>query len=142
HGAYPVVDKMVGELKRPGKAAGAGFYEYPQGGKKHLWEGLKANFPEGNHLPEADMIERLMFIQVIETVRCLQEGVLRSVADANIGAIFGWGFAPFKGGTLQYVNDYGVKEFVARAKQLNNQYGERFAVPTLLEQMASEGKEF
>ncbi len=142
HGAYPVVDKMVVELKRPGKAAGAGFYEYPQGGKKHLWEGLKSNFPEGNHLPEADMIERLMFIQVIETVRCLQEGVLRSVADANIGAIFGWGFAPFKGGTLQYVNDYGVKEFVARAKELNTLYGERFAVPTLLEQMASEGKEF
>lgn len=142
HGAYPVVDKMVGELKRPGKAAGAGFYEYPQGGKKHLWEGLKANFPEGKHLPEQDMIERLMFIQVIETVRCLQEGVLRSVADANIGSIFGWGFAPFKGGTLQYVNDYGTKQFVARAKELNAQYGERFAVPALLEQMAVEGKEF
>lgn len=142
HGAYSVVDKMVGELKRAGKAAGAGFYEYPQGGKKHLWEGLKTNFPEGTQLSEQDMIERLMFIQVIETVRCLQEGVLRSVADANIGSIFGWGFAPFKGGTLQYVNDYGVKQFTARAKELHAKYGERFAVPALLEQMATEGKEF
>jgi 3-hydroxyacyl-CoA dehydrogenase/enoyl-CoA hydratase/3-hydroxybutyryl-CoA epimerase len=152
HSAYGVVDKMVDEFKRMGKAAGAGFYEYPtDGSKKHLWGGLKEAFEKNTDSTdgisvkaqvEKDMEERLMFIQVIETVRCLQEGVLRSVADANIGSIFGWGFAPFKGGTLQYINDYGLAEFIARTKDLHAKYGERFAVPALLETMLAEGKTF
>jgi 3-hydroxyacyl-CoA dehydrogenase/enoyl-CoA hydratase/3-hydroxybutyryl-CoA epimerase len=142
HPAYLVAEKMIMELKRPGKAAGAGFYEYPKEGKKHLWPGLKANFPEKKQPEEKEMIERLMFIQAIETVRCLQEGVLRNIPDANIGSIFGWGFAPFKGGTLQYINDYGVKEFAARAKELQATYGERFAVPELLEKMVKDGAAF
>jgi 3-hydroxyacyl-CoA dehydrogenase/enoyl-CoA hydratase/3-hydroxybutyryl-CoA epimerase len=143
HPAYDVVDKMVNELKRLGKAAGAGFYEYPKDtGKKHLWGGLKENFPERKQADEKEMIERMMFIQAIETVRCLQEGVLRNIPDANIGSIFGWGFAPFKGGTLQYINDYGVPEFAARAKALQDKYGERFEVPVLLAKMAAEGKTF
>jgi 3-hydroxyacyl-CoA dehydrogenase/enoyl-CoA hydratase/3-hydroxybutyryl-CoA epimerase len=143
HPAYEVANKMLNELKRPGKAAGAGFYEYPKGdGKKHLWSGLKQNFPEGNQLPQKDLIDRLMFIQAIETARCLEEGVLRNIPDANIGSIFGWGFAPFKGGTLQYINDYGLKEFIVRAKELQGTYGERFAVPDLLEKMAVEGGGF
>jgi len=134
---------MVYKLNRVGKAAGGGFYEYPKdGGKKHLWSGLQENFPEKKQLPGKEMIERMMFIQCIETVRCLEEGVLRNVPDANIGSIFGWGFAPFKGGTLQYINDYGVAEFVARAQELASQYGDRFAVPALLNKMAAEGKEF
>jgi 3-hydroxyacyl-CoA dehydrogenase/enoyl-CoA hydratase/3-hydroxybutyryl-CoA epimerase len=141
HSAYEVAEKML-SIKRAGKAAGAGFYEYPTGGKKHLWSGLKELFPEKTQLPQKDMIERMMFIQCIETVRCLEEKVLRSVEDANIGSIFGWGFAPFKGGTLQYINDYGVAAFVNRAQQLHKLYGERFAVPALLQQMAKEGKEF
>ena len=149
HPGYTVVDKMVGEFNRMGKAAGAGFYEYPKdGGKKHLWSGLSAfaNAKTNNTEPDAafeqNLIERMMFIQCIETVRCMEEGVLRNVPDSNIGSIFGWGFAPFKGGTLQYINDYGVKEFVARAKQLQAANGERFSVPPLLEKMAVEGKEF
>lgn len=143
HHAYKAIDKMVYELNRTGKAAGAGFYEYPKdGGKKHLWSGLKQNFTEKEQLPGKEMIERMMFIQCIETVRCLEEGVLRNVPDANIGCIFGWGFAPFKGGTLQYINDYGVAKFVARAQQLTAQYGDRFAVPALLTKMAAENKEF
>ncbi|MFN8321056.1 MAG: 3-hydroxyacyl-CoA dehydrogenase NAD-binding domain-containing protein [Chitinophagales bacterium] len=143
HHAYKAIDKMVYELNRVGKAAGGGFYEYPKdGGKKHLWSGLQENFPEKKQLPGKEMIERMMFIQCIETVRCLEEGVLRNVPDANIGSIFGWGFAPFKGGTLQYINDYGVAEFVARAQELASQYGDRFAVPALLNKMAAEGKEF
>lgn len=142
HPAYTVTEKMVGEFNRMGKAYGGGFYEYPKEGKKHLWSGLKTAFPEKAQLEQHDMIDRLMFIQAIETVRCVEENVLRNVPDGNIGSIFGWGFAPFKGGTLQYINDYGVKEFVARAKQLHQSYGERFAVPALLESMAKEGKEF
>jgi 3-hydroxyacyl-CoA dehydrogenase/enoyl-CoA hydratase/3-hydroxybutyryl-CoA epimerase len=134
---------MVYEFKRIGKAAGGGFYEYPKdGGKKFLWPGLKENFKEGAQPDSKDMIDRLLFIQAIETVRCLEEGVLRNVPDANIGSIFGWGFAPFKGGTLQFINDYGLAEFVTRTKTLHAQYGERFAVPALLEKMATEGKTF
>jgi len=142
HPAYVIADKMVNELKRPGKAGGGGFYEYPKDGKKYLWPGLAEIFPHTADLDEKTMIERMMFIQCIETVRCLEEGVLTSVPDGNIGSIFGWGFAPFKGGTLQYINDYGFKEFIARAKELESKYGERYAVPALLEQKAKEGSEF
>ena len=142
HPAYVIADKMVNDLKRPGKAGGGGFYEYPKDGKKFLWPGLAEIFPHKSDLDEKTMIERMMFIQCIETVRCFEEGVLTSVPDGNIGSIFGWGFAPFKGGTLQYINDYGFKEFIARAKDLQAKYGERYAVPALLEQMAKEGKEF
>ena len=142
HPAYGVADKMVDTYKRPGKAAGGGFYEYPKEGKKFLWPGLAEAFPHTTDLDQKTMIERMMFIQCIETVRCMEEGVLTSVADGNIGSIFGWGFAPFKGGTLQYINDYGFKKFIARAKELQAGYGDRFAVPALLEQMEKEGKEF
>jgi 3-hydroxyacyl-CoA dehydrogenase/enoyl-CoA hydratase/3-hydroxybutyryl-CoA epimerase len=143
HSAYKVIDKMIA-LGREGKAKGAGFYEYPKerDAKKYLWSGLLENFPNTVDLFERDMIDRMLFIQSIETVRCFDENVLLTVPDANIGSIFGWGFAPFKGGTLQYINDYGVKAFVARAKELESKYGERFAVPASLEKMAAEGKEY
>lgn len=142
HSAFEVMEKMLAG-GREGKAKGAGFYEYPKEGKKHLWSGLKDMFPESKEQPSiTEMKDRMLFIQVIETVRCLEEQVLRNVPDANIGSVFGWGFAPFKGGTLQFINDYGVKEFVARAKELNKNYGARFAVPASLEKMAAEGKEF
>jgi 3-hydroxyacyl-CoA dehydrogenase/enoyl-CoA hydratase/3-hydroxybutyryl-CoA epimerase len=88
------------------------------------------------------MIERMMFIQALETARCYEEGVLTSVADANIGSIFGWGFAPFKGGTLQFINDYGVAKFVTRSEELAETYGERFQPPALLRQMAERGESF
>lgn len=142
HPAYGVADKMVDVYKRPGKAAGGGFYEYPKDGKKFLWPGLVEAFPHKEDLDQKTMIERMMFIQCIETVRCMEEGVLTSVADGNIGSIFGWGFAPFKGGTLQYINDYGFAKFISRAKELQAAYGDRFAVPALLVQMEKEGKEF
>jgi 3-hydroxyacyl-CoA dehydrogenase/enoyl-CoA hydratase/3-hydroxybutyryl-CoA epimerase len=142
HIAYTVAEKMVNDLKRPGKAAGAGFYEYPKDGKKFLWPGLAEAFPHKTDLDQKTMIERMMFIQCIETVRCMDEGVLTSVPDGNIGSIFGWGFAPFKGGTLQYINDYGFKEFISRGKELEAKYGERFAIPSSLETMAKEGREF
>ena len=141
HPAINVLERML-EEKRLGKAAGAGFYEYPKDAKKHLWGGLAQAFGGTKNADQKEMIERMLFIQSIETVRCLEENVLRSVPDANIGSIFGWAFAPFKGGTLQYINDYGVKEFVARAKVLEQKFGERFAVPALLDKMAAEGKTF
>ena len=88
------------------------------------------------------MIERMMFAQAIETLRCFEENVVETVADANIGSIFGWGFAPFHGGTLQYVNAYGLPAFVQRADALAARYGARFAPPQLLRDMAAAGKTF
>ena len=88
------------------------------------------------------MIDRMLFVQVIETVRCYEEGVLNSIADANIGSIFGWGFPAFKGGTLQYVNDYGVQKFLKRTIELEKLYGDRFAPPKLLIDFVDQGKTF
>jgi len=144
HPGDRVLDVMTGEYGRFGKAKGAGFYEYPaNGGGKFLWPELEAIFPlQGEELAQEAMIERMMFIQALETARCYEEGVLTSVADANIGSIFGWGFAPFKGGTLQFINDYGVGQFVTRSEELAEMYGERFQPPALLRQMAARGERF
>lgn len=141
HPGLPVISKML-ELNRLGKAAGAGFYEYPKDGKKHLWEGLIQQFPLKEQLSEHEMVERLLFVQAIDTVRCVEENVLRSVADANIGSIFGWGFSPFNGGTLQFINGYGLDKFVKRAAEYEAKYGERFAVPQLLKDKAAKGEIF
>jgi len=141
--SYDVLNMMVKDKKRLGQGQGAGFYDYPAGGEKSLWPEVYRLFPpKGEKLSQAEMIERLMFVQALETVRCVEEKVIISVADANIGSIFGWGFAPFKGGTLQYINAYGVPAFVARCRELAARYGERFAPPVLLVQMAAEGKTF
>ena len=139
-----VLHIMVTENERFGKAKGAGFYEYPKGETKFLWPKLNELFKveKSKQFEQKMMIERLMFAQAIETVRCLEEGVLTSSADANIGSIFGWGFAPFKGGTLQYINDYGMADFVERAKLLSKRFGKRFEPPAMLVEMAEAKKTF
>lgn len=143
HPAFVVIDAMLECHQRPGKATGGGFYDYPAGGKKQLWPGLKEAFAESAQQPEAQEIrDRLLFIQAIETVRCLEEGVLTSVADANIGSVFGIGFAAWSGGALQFINQYGVARFVARARELAERHGERFAPPSLLLDKAATGGQF
>jgi 3-hydroxyacyl-CoA dehydrogenase/enoyl-CoA hydratase/3-hydroxybutyryl-CoA epimerase len=141
HPADPVVDRML-EASRPGKLAGGGFYDYPAGGKKHLWSGLKDTFGGVSEFVLSDLQDRLLYIQAIETVRCMEEKVLTSVRDANIGSIMGIGYPVWTGGILQFINQTGVSEFVARAEELHEQYGERFAVPNLLKQMAADGLTF
>ena len=157
HPGMAVVDRMVDEFERTGKAAGAGFYDYPEGQPKQLWPGLWEHFasPHSNGSTSdpityegpvafGDVRERLTFIMSIETARCLAEGVLRSVPDANIGSIFGIGFPPCFGGALQYVNGYegGPAGFVARARELAATYGERFEPPALLIEKAESGERF
>ena len=135
HPAEAVIDTMVYEHGRKGKAAGAGFYDYPANGKKHLWPELEALFVDAQkarNIRLQELKDRVLFIQAIETVRCLEEGVLRTVEDANIGSIFGIGYAPWTGGTLQFINQYGVRAFTERATELARAYGERFAPPRLL----------
>ena len=143
HPAFPVIEQMLETHQRAGKAAGGGFYDYPAGGRKQLWPGLKSAFTEAAEQPQAQEIrDRLLFIQAIETVRCLEEGVLTSVADANIGSVFGIGFAAWSGGALQFINQYGVARFVARARELAERHGERFAPPSLLLDKAATGGQF
>jgi 3-hydroxyacyl-CoA dehydrogenase/enoyl-CoA hydratase/3-hydroxybutyryl-CoA epimerase len=143
HPAFTVIDVLLNEFKRPGKAAGGGFYEYPAGGQKHLWPELKTRFEKTDgQISPKDVRDRLLFVQAIETVRCVEEGVLTSTADANVGSIFGIGFAAWTGGALQFINQYGVQDFVARAQYLAKQYGERFAPPALLLDKAAKGETF
>jgi len=138
-----VIEKMVKQLDRPGKKAGKGFYDYPAGGKKYLWAGLTEHFPLADtQLPQQEMIDRMLFAQANEAAKCYEERVVKSVADANIGSIFGWGFAPFQGGALQFINAYGLPQFVKRAEELAAKYGERFKPTRLLEEMAAAGKRF
>ncbi|SFF55592.1 3-hydroxyacyl-CoA dehydrogenase / enoyl-CoA hydratase / 3-hydroxybutyryl-CoA epimerase [Fontimonas thermophila] len=142
HPGAAVIEKMVKELNRPGKKAGKGFYDYPQNGQKHLWEGLTQVFPLREPLPQQELIDRLMFAQANEAAKCYEEGVVETVADTNIGSIFGWGFAPFHGGALQFINAYGVARFVKRCKELEKKYGPRFKPAKILVKMAKEGTSF
>lgn len=134
HPAEIIIRHFVEDLDRPGKKAGKGFYDYPDAdnprGKKHLWPGLLEEYPLAEPYNEETMMDRMLYIQAIETLRCVDEGVLESVADANIGSIFGWGFAPMHGGTLQFIESIGgVEVFTQRAKQLAAEHGERFVPP-------------
>ena len=142
HPSYPVIDRMVVEFDRGGRAAGAGFYEYAEGKRLGLWDGLVDNFGGDNlSLPFDDMQERMLFAEAIESVKCYDEGVLRSVPEANIGSIFGIGFPPWTGGVLQYINGYegGPAGFVARARELAAAYGDRFTPPPSLVALAESG---
>jgi 3-hydroxyacyl-CoA dehydrogenase / enoyl-CoA hydratase / 3-hydroxybutyryl-CoA epimerase len=124
-----LVAKMVKEFKRPGRAAGAGFYDYPAGGKKTLWPGLAEHFGKASVAWDIQEIkDRLLYRQSIETARCLHEGVLTSVHDANIGSIFGIGFPVWTGGALQFIYGMGIDAFTQRAAQLAQTHGAGFVL--------------
>lgn len=138
HPAEAVVNKMI-ELGRPSRLSGKGFYEYADGKRVGLWPGLRETFKSGSaQVPLQDMIDRMLFAEALETQKCLDEGVLTSTADANIGAIMGIGFPPWTGGTAQYIVGYegaagrGKQAFVARARELAAKYGDRFLPPDSL----------
>ncbi|MEV5430445.1 3-hydroxyacyl-CoA dehydrogenase NAD-binding domain-containing protein [Streptomyces sp. NPDC052701] len=146
HPAEAVIDRMVDEFGRTGRSGGAGFYDYGQDGRRTgLWPGLREHFTRpGHRIPFEDMQERMLFSEALDTVRLLEEGVLTSVADANIGSVLGIGFPGWTGGVLQYINGYdgGLPGFVARARELAERYGERFTPPALLVEKARKGEVF
>ncbi len=136
------VIRQLCEIGRVGKKAGKGFYDWADDGKA-LWTELGRMYPVAAAQPEQrELIDRLMFAQANEAARCVEEGVLRSTADGNIGSIFGWGFAPFQGGALQFINAMGAATFVARARELQARYGERFAPAAVVIKQAMEGGRF
>jgi len=146
HPAEAVIDRMLDEYDRGGRLAGAGFYSYDEEGDRiGLWEGLKDAFGGDNTtIPFEDMKERMLFAESLETVRCLDEGVIETVADANIGSIMGIGFPAWTGGAVQYMNGYegGLAGFVARARELAERYGDRFEPPASLVAKAEAGERF
>ncbi|UUY04021.1 3-hydroxyacyl-CoA dehydrogenase NAD-binding domain-containing protein [Svornostia abyssi] len=149
HPSFSVIDRML-ELERGGKLAGAGFYDYEDGKRTGLSKVLKEEWGGENFdVPFEDMKERMLFAEAIETVKCVDEGVIESVADANIGSIFGIGFPAWSGGVLQYINGYphaddaevtGPAAFVARARELAATYGSRFEPPASLVAKAEAGE--
>jgi 3-hydroxyacyl-CoA dehydrogenase/enoyl-CoA hydratase/3-hydroxybutyryl-CoA epimerase len=149
HPSEPVIDKML-ELGRSSRLKGAGFYDYDESGNRtHLWEGLAETFPVAEEqIPFQDIKDRTLVIEAIETVKCFDEGVLHSAAEANIGGIFGIGFPANTGGPIQYINGFegptgrGPAGFVARARELAAKYGERFEPPASLVAVAEAGGTF
>ena len=142
HPGFAVVQKVGGELKRIGKKANQGFYDYA-GKEKSLWPGLLEVFPPKADQPsQQEIVDRLLYAQANEAARCYEEKVVRSVADTNIGSIFGWGFAPNQGGALQFINAVGAKKFVERARELAKAHGPRFEPAAVIVKMAQEGGRF
>lgn len=135
HPAEAVLDRMVEEFGRTGRSSAAGFYDYENGRRTRLWPGLRSELGATNHDVDLhDLAERMLVVEAVETQRCLDEGVLTSVADANVGSVLGIGYPPWTGGVVQYVEGFpgGVAAFVARADALADRYGERFRVPDSL----------
>ncbi|WP_433380470.1 3-hydroxyacyl-CoA dehydrogenase NAD-binding domain-containing protein [Actinoplanes sp. CA-142083] len=144
HPADEVVDRMIDDFGRPGRSSGAGFYTYEDGRRTGLWKGLSAFARPDARVPFEDLKERFLFIEAIESVKCLDEGVLNSVPEANVGSILGIGYPGWTGGVLQYINQYpgGLPGFVDRARELAARYGDRFAPPALLLAKARAGEIF
>ena len=123
-----VTDPMI-EMGRGGRQYGGGFYDYDAEGNRTLWDGL-GQFAKGNaDVPLEDAVDRILYRQAIETLRCLDEGVLTTEVEANLGGIFAIGFPAHTGGAIQFIRGEGIDAFAARARGLAERYGERFAVP-------------
>ncbi len=129
---------------RLGRKAGAGFYDYDAKGKRDgFWEGLGERYPLLETQPDLiDVQHRLIFSQVLEAVRALEEGVLEDIREGDVGAILGWGFAPWSGGPFSWLDIIGTPYAAERCDELTEQFGDRFATPALLREMADKGQSF
>ncbi|WP_259014342.1 3-hydroxyacyl-CoA dehydrogenase NAD-binding domain-containing protein [Emticicia fluvialis] len=133
---YQAIRLMVEDLGRLGKKNKKGFYEYPADGKKYLWDGLAEYFPVSDSQPEMDEVKkRLLYRQVVESIRCFDEGVLTTKLDGNIGSILAWGFPPYAGGTLNFPEFVGKETFINECNRLANTYGERFRLTQKQEEL-------
>ena len=140
-GVEDLLETMVEKLGRKGRKSGGGFYEYPEGGKKHLWKELTDHFPLAEEQPSiADVEERLLYAQLIPAAYCYAEGIVPDPQSADLGAIFGWGFAPWTGGPMSHIDTIGVETFVRTAESLAQKYGERFNPPQTFRDMAEKNE--
>jgi 3-hydroxyacyl-CoA dehydrogenase/enoyl-CoA hydratase/3-hydroxybutyryl-CoA epimerase len=129
---------------RLGRKSAAGFYAYDDKGKRTgLWDGLGTQYALAEDQPELTEVQhRLLFAQVLEAVRALEEGVLMDIREGDVGAILGWGFAPWSGGPLSWLDIIGAAKAVEWCDQLTEKHGDRFAAPALLRDMAAKGDTF
>jgi len=140
---HKILEEMVEKQGRYGKKNSKGFYEYPENGKKYLWPELSNLCKQAEEQPDVEELKkRFLYIQALETAKCYEEKVLTDVRDADVGAILGWGMAPWTGGPLSFIDMVGIKEFVAEADKLAQKYGERFTPCKLLRDMASKNENF
>ncbi|WP_423141137.1 3-hydroxyacyl-CoA dehydrogenase NAD-binding domain-containing protein [Parablastomonas sp. CN1-191] len=131
------------DLGRTSRKAGGAFYDYPEGGRKRLWPGLAEAFPPSAEQPAQDELKtRFLYAQAMETARCLEEGVLETPQDADLGAVYGWGFPAWTGGTISYIDTVGIEAFVREADRLAQAYGPRFAPSPWLRARAQRGEPF
>jgi 3-hydroxyacyl-CoA dehydrogenase/enoyl-CoA hydratase/3-hydroxybutyryl-CoA epimerase len=140
-----LLEQMVDKLGRNGRKNKKGFYDYPDQGPKRLWPGLTELQPKRLAPDDVDVSElkaRLLGIQALETARCFEEHVLTDVREADVGSILGFGFAPFSGGTLSYIDMMGLPAFVEQCRKLEAKCGERFEPAPLLVDMAAKGESF
>ncbi len=137
-----VLKRMIA-LGRGSRKAGGGFYDYPDGAAKHLWKGLVEAFPVASKQPDqSELKARLLYAQAIETARCLEEGVIETSEDGDLGAVYGWGFPAWTGGTLSFIDTVGIGPFVAESDRLAQLYGNRFAPSAWLRARADKGEGF
>jgi 3-hydroxyacyl-CoA dehydrogenase/enoyl-CoA hydratase/3-hydroxybutyryl-CoA epimerase len=140
---FDVLQKFVLDLKRIGRRAGGGFYDYPEAGKKHLWPGLAEVFPPAAEQPQVeDVKRRLLHIQALESARCFEEGIITRAADGDLGSILGVGFPAWTGGTLSYIDTLGIERFVAECSAMAKRYGPRFKPSKWLKARAASGAAF
>jgi 3-hydroxyacyl-CoA dehydrogenase/enoyl-CoA hydratase/3-hydroxybutyryl-CoA epimerase len=140
-----LLQELVENRGRLGRKNGKGFYDYPEKGPKRLWPGLaelQATKLDPDTLDVEELKHRLLAVQALEAARTLEEGVITDVREADVGSILGWGFAPFSGGTLSYIDMMGTKNFVALCKRLEKKFGPRFKCGKLLRDMATKGDTF
>lgn len=137
-----VLRRMRDELGRGGRKAGGGFYDYPEGGRKRLWRGLAEQFPAKPGWNVEELKRRFLYAQSLETARCLEEGVLETAEDADLGAVYGWGFPAWTGGTLSYIDTIGVEDFVAECDRLAQHFGSRFLPSSWLRDRAAQARGF
>lgn len=141
--AWPVLERMVQHFARPGRRFGAGFYDYPATGPRYLWPGLAVHFPLANTQPTVRQLQqRLLHAEAMEATRCLEEGVVSSTSDADLGSLLGLGFPAATGGVLSWVETLGLPSFVARSSALADRYGERFRPSSWLLAQACRGARF
>lgn len=138
--SYEVMRRMLDELQRPGRKGGGGFYEYPTDGRKHLWPGLKDAFPVSATQPDVeDVKKRLLYIQALESARCLEENVLMDPADGDLGSVLGWSFPTYTGGTISLIDTVGLPEFVTECSSMAERLGPRFLPSEWLRRTAAAG---
>jgi 3-hydroxyacyl-CoA dehydrogenase/enoyl-CoA hydratase/3-hydroxybutyryl-CoA epimerase len=140
---HAVLQQMINTHHRSGRKTGGGFYDYPQGAKKHLWPGLAAAFPLAAKQPDVvELKKRFLYIQALETARCLDEGVLTHPADGDLGAILGWGFPAYTGGTLSLIDTVGLRPFIAECEHFAQNFGPRFQPTDDLRRRAEKDENF